>query len=60
MTDFIVGDRVKKVTGRYKFVGVVVAAFVNLSGDRRYVVENGDGLLHIFGPQNLARVDNDQ
>ena len=59
MTDFVVGERVKKITGRYKFVGVVVAAFCNLSGDKRYVVENADGLLHIFGPQNLARVEGD-
>lgn len=59
VTEFAVGDRVKKITGRYKFVGVVVAAFHNLSNDRRYVVENSDGLLHIFRPQNLARADDD-
>jgi hypothetical protein len=48
-----VGDKVKKVTGDYKFEGTVVAAFEKLSGKPRYVVENEDGILHIFSDKNL-------
>ena len=52
---FQVGDNVKKITGDYKFEGVVVAAFEKLSGKQRYVVENEDGILHIFSEKNLER-----
>lgn len=48
-----VGTRVRKVTGDYRFEGVVVAAFGKLNGQRRYVVENADGILHIFSGKNL-------
>ena len=57
--EFVVGDSVKKITGEYRFNGVVVGVVEKLSGQRRYVVENADGVLHIFGPQNLARVEGD-
>jgi transcription elongation factor len=47
------GDKVKKVTGDYKFSGTVVSVFQKLSGQTRYVVENNDGILHIFSAANL-------
>lgn len=50
---FAVGDHVVKQGGEYSFRGVIVAAFRKLSGAERYVVENADGILHVFGPQNL-------
>jgi hypothetical protein len=50
---FRVGDKVQKVGGDYSFAGVVVAAFVKLSGAMRYVVEDDRGLLFIFAEKNL-------
>lgn len=51
------GERVEKVGGDYRFSGVVVAAFQKRGGLRRVVVENGDGVLHIFNPAQLRRAD---
>jgi hypothetical protein len=52
---FNVGEPVAKTSGDYRFEGVVVAAFTKLDGrTRRYVVENGDGVLHIFSARQLA------
>jgi hypothetical protein len=48
------GDEVVKVGGDYAFRGRVVAAFHKLSGKARYVVENQDGILHIFSEKQLA------
>lgn len=54
---FKVGDLVSKTVGDYRFVGVVVAAFYKRDGKSgRYVVENDDGVLHIFSGAQLARV----
>ena len=51
-----VGDMVAKVGGDYAFAGVIVAAFVKRDGKTwRYVVENRDGLLHVFSPAQLSR-----
>lgn len=50
---FNVGDRVEKVTGDYVFRGVVVSVFKKRNGLVRVVVENQDGLLHIFSETNL-------
>jgi len=50
-----IGDKVRKPKG-YKFEGAVVSKFWNLSGQTRYVVENGDGILHIF---NEDQIEND-
>ena len=47
-TLFECGDEVKKEGGDCVFHGIVVAAFQKTSGKVRYVVENGDGILHIF------------
>lgn len=55
---FNVGDRVSKIVGDYKFYGVVRAAFQKNSGEWRYVVENQDGILHIFSGGTL-KVNND-
>jgi len=51
---FGVGDPVFKVGGDYTFVGTVVAAFQKLSGAERYVVENEQGILHVYSEKNLA------
>ena len=50
-----VGAQVLKPKG-YPFPGTVVAAFENLSGDPRYVVESevAPGMLHIFSGAQLA------
>ena len=50
---FKVGDLVSKVGGDYSFEGVVVAAFVKLSGVDRYVVEDDRGILHVYSAKNL-------
>lgn len=49
---FLIGDQVRKIKG-YKFTGTVVAAFHKMDGEDRYVVENSDGLLHIFNDSQL-------
>jgi hypothetical protein len=50
------GDTVIKTSG-YRFAGVVVAAFCKRDGtSMRYVVENDDGLLHIFNAGQLQLV----
>lgn len=47
--------RVKKVTGDYKFEGFVVSCFYKRDGKSiRYVVENDDGILHIYSEKNLS------
>ena len=45
---------VVKTGGDYSFEGVVVARFHKLSGKERVVVENSDGILHIFNPTQLS------
>lgn len=57
MSKFQVGDKVEKISGDYTFEGIVVAAFSKLSGKTRYVVENPDGILHIFSEKQLTEVD---
>ncbi len=56
---FDVGDRVYKIGGDYSFEGVVVSAFDKTTGFRRYVVENPQGLLHIFSGRQLGRIEAD-
>ena len=53
---FKLGDEVHKVSGDYRFRGQVRAAFKKKNGAARYVVENDDGLLHIFSDGNLEKV----
>lgn len=52
------GDRARKVGGSYQADGTVVAVFGTLSGKLRYVFEfdTPKGLLHIFGPEQLERI----
>lgn len=49
-----VGDKVSKIQG-YKFDGIVVSTFQTLAGKSRVVVDNEDGLLHIFNEEQLAK-----
>jgi hypothetical protein len=53
----VVGDRVIKAGGDYRFEGQVVSVFRKLGGQIRYVVENDDGILHIFSPAQLVTVN---
>jgi len=54
---FRVGQHVAKDGGDYRFVGVVVAVFTKKSGKVRYVVENKDGILHIFSESQLILIE---
>lgn len=45
-------DRAYKVSG-YQFEGYVVSAFATMAGLIRLVVDNGDGMLHIFNEEQL-------
>lgn len=47
------GEWVTKVGGDYSFEGNVAASFLKRSGQRRYVVEDDRGILHIFSGKNL-------
>lgn len=49
---FKIGDKVYKNKG-YKFEGVVVSVFTTLAGLVRIVVDNGDGMLHIFNEDQM-------
>jgi hypothetical protein len=48
-----VGDRATKVDGDYRFVGEVRAVFTKCNGVIRYVIENDDGILHIFSAATI-------
>ncbi len=56
---FFLGDKVEKVSG-YKWPGTIVAAFINLKGELRYVVEctipEVEGALHIYNENQLRRI----
>ena len=61
---FDVGDGVRKIGGDYDFEGRVVSGFLKLdrnlltySDQIRYVVQNADGLLHIFNEKQLQRLE---
>ena len=54
-----VGTKVIKSGGDYTFDGVVVAEFPKKSGAMRYVVENNEGILHIYSAKNLKRKEPD-
>jgi hypothetical protein len=49
-----VGYRVEKTGGDYRFAGEVRAVFTKRNGVVRYVVENDDGILHIFSAANIG------
>lgn len=50
---FLPGARVVKLAGDYSFHGIVVSSFRKLSGLPRFVVENPEGILHIFNDKIL-------
>ncbi len=57
------GDVVEKTEGDYRFRGVVVSVFRkwdeasnSLSGPQRVVVQNENGILHIFNPRQLTHL----
>ncbi len=52
---FFIGDNVRKVVGDYHPTGTIVASFVTLDGNRRYVMEFDvvPGMLHIFSGKQL-------
>lgn len=54
-----IGDRVTKPEG-YRFDAWIVAVFDTLAGKRRVVADNGDGLLHIFAPEQLRMANSDR
>lgn len=54
---FAVGDRVHKPEGDYRFSGFVQAVLRKRSGAVRYVVENSDGILHIFSEPQLLKLE---
>lgn len=47
------GDIVRKTSGDYIFEGIILCAFRKRSGSPRYVVENEDGIIHIFNHSQL-------
>jgi hypothetical protein len=49
------GRLVHKTTGDYKLRGNVRASFPKRNGAARVVVENDDGLLHIFSPSRFEQ-----
>lgn len=60
-TQFEIGDCVVKNVGDYTFNGIVVSAFRKLhSSSVRYVVENPEGILHIFSDKQLERFVGEQ
>jgi hypothetical protein len=51
------GDKVIKDTGDYTFSGVVIAVFLKRNGTAvRYVVENEEGICHIFNDRQIRKV----
>jgi hypothetical protein len=54
-----IGDQVRKVGGDYTFKGTVVSVFFKVSKKLRYVAENQEGILHVFGPNGLEAYDLD-
>lgn len=52
---YAVGDEVIKLQGDYFFTGEVRSVFTKKRGLIRYVVENPDGILHIFSEGQLDK-----
>jgi hypothetical protein len=59
LTMHSIGDQVRKVGGDYAFQGTVVSVFFKVSKKLRYVAENQEGILHVFGPNGLEAYDLD-
>lgn len=56
-TRWMLGDKVQKTTGDYRFYGTVVSVFTKCSGAERLAVENADGMLFIFNHNQLSEWD---
>ncbi len=57
LTGALMSDRVRNKGSDYRFEGLIVAMFQKRDGGAwRCVVENDDGILHIFSAKNLERV----
>jgi hypothetical protein len=57
LIEFKCGDEVTKEGGDYKFQGIIVCTFTKLANEApRVVVQNCDGILHIFNPTQLKKV----
>ena len=56
MPKFEIGQAVEKVSG-YKFLGYVIGVVTTRAGKIRYVVENDDGIIHIFRGSQLKSVE---
>ena len=56
MPQFTIGQAVEKVSG-YKFIGYVIGVVTTRAGKIRYVVENDDGIIHIFRGSQLKSVE---
>lgn len=54
-TRFKVHDRIVKTTCGHRFRGVVIGVVQKRSGAWRYVVENDDGITHIFKAANITK-----
>jgi hypothetical protein len=50
-------DEVEKTGGDYYFRGLVTCMFRKRKGPWRVIVENDDGVVHIFSPRQLTCVD---
>jgi hypothetical protein len=60
-TQLLVGARVRKVTGDSHPCGTILSAVTTLSGKLRFIVElDYEGLLHIYSPDQLERLDQNQ
>ena len=56
MNSIQVGDRVRRVSSDYTFVGTVVSKFNKLSGLVRFVVEDDRGVLFIWNEKNMELI----
>ena len=55
MPKFEIDQAVEKVSG-YKFIGYVIGVVQTLENKTRYVVQNDDGIIHIFRGSQLKSI----
>jgi hypothetical protein len=56
LEEFKIGDLVEIRGEDSYFTGTLVAVFPKLNGTVRVVVENSDGILHIYAPKQLVKI----